>query len=152
MAGMKPPPGMLKANSEGRFDVVQYPNLGIQKPLLPTYQGNLYVLINGTSFSTTSECLSMIHYKTNAVFIGEESGGGYYGDNGGAISEMTLPNTGIRISIPLIKYEMAVKDYKYKDRGVIPDYNVTPTVKEKITGKDAELEFANSLIKKGVTK
>lgn len=145
MAGMRPPKEMIKPNNEGGFDVIRYANLGKQKPLLPTYKGNLYVLMNGTSFSTTSECLSMIHYKTKAVFIGEESGGGYYGDNGGLVPEMTLPNSKIVVRIPLIKYTMAVAGYKYKDRGIIPDYTVIPTVEQKING-DAEFEFAKQLL------
>ncbi|MEO8086694.1 MAG: S41 family peptidase, partial [Bacteroidota bacterium] len=146
--GMKAPKGMLKANEQGTFDDVQHPNFGKQKPALPTFPGNIYVLINGACFSTTCECLSMLHSYTKSIFIGEETGGGYYGNNSGPTPDMTLPNTKIRIEIPLMKYLMAVKDYKYKDRGLIPDYIVVPTIQERIRNDDPELEFAKDLMKK----
>jgi glycine betaine/choline ABC-type transport system substrate-binding protein len=41
---------------------------------------------------------------------------------------------------------MAVKGYKFKDRGVMPDYNISPTIKDKILFHDPELEFALKLI------
>ncbi|HTE01262.1 MAG TPA: S41 family peptidase [Mucilaginibacter sp.] len=148
MRSPKVPKGMLKANAAGTFDVIRHPNVGKQKPLLPTYSGKIYVLINGGCFSTASECISMIHSNTNAVFIGEESGGGYYGNNSGMVPEMTLPNTKIRIAIPLMKYVMAVKDYQFKDRGLIPNYEVIPKIADKLNGNDPELEFAKKLISK----
>jgi hypothetical protein len=140
------PGSMIKANAAGTFDVVHHPNLGKQKPSLPIYSGKIYVLINGGCFSTASECISMIHSNTNAVFIGEESGGGYYGNNSGMVPEITLPNTRIRIDIPIMKYVMAVKDYQFKDHGLFPNFKVIPKIADKINGKDIELEFAKKMI------
>jgi hypothetical protein len=147
MAGRKVPAALIKANAAGTFDVIRHPNVGKQKPMLPTYTGKIYVLINGGCFSTASECISMIHSNTNAVFIGEESGGGYYGNNSGIVPEMTLPVTKIRVAIPLMMYMMAVKDCQFKDHGLYPNYRVIPTIADKLKGKDPELEFAKKLIK-----
>ena len=146
MQGSKVPGRLIKANAAGTFDVIHHPNVGKQKPSQPTYSGKIYVLINGGCFSTASECISMIHSNTNAVFIGEESGGGYYGNNSGMMPEITLPNTKIRIDIPLMKYVMAVKDYQFKDHGLFPNYKVIPKIADKINGNDIELEFAKKLI------
>lgn len=146
MAGRKVPAALIKANAAGTFDVISHPNVGKQKPMLPTYTGKIYVLINGGCFSTASECISMIHSYTNAVFIGEESGGGYYGNNSGMVPEMTLPVTKIRVALPLMKYVMAVKDYQFKDHGLYPTYTVIPTIADKISGNDPELNFAKKLI------
>jgi hypothetical protein len=46
-----------------------------------------------------------------------------------------------------MKYSMAVKPYKYKDRGIIPGHKISPTIKDKILGFDPELEFAKKLVK-----
>ncbi len=143
---MKAPKGMLKANDEGTFDNVQHPNVGKQKPLFPTFTGNIYVLINGWCFSTTSEFLSQLHFHTKAVFIGEESGGGYYGNCSGPTPDFTLPNTKVRIEIPLMNYRMAVENYPYPDRGLIPNYTVTPSINDKINNIDLELNFTKKLI------
>jgi len=150
--GMKAPEGMLKANAEGSFDNIQHPNVGKQSPSLPTYSGNIYVLINGACFSTTSEFLSMLHFRTKAIFIGEESGGGYYGNSSGPTPDLKLPNTKVRLQIPLMKYTMAVKGYQFKDRGVIPQYPVVPSIKDRLDNKNVELDVARDLIKKSMTK
>lgn len=145
--GMKTPDGMLKANSEVTFDNIQHPNIGKQTPSLPTFTGNIYVLINGGCFSTTSEFLSLLHFHTKAVFIGEESGGGYYGNSSGPTPDLKLPNSKVRVEIPLMKYAMAVKNYQYADRGLIPNHTIIPTIKDKLENQDLELEFAKDLIK-----
>ena len=41
---------------------------------------------------------------------------------------------------------MAVKGYPYPDRGLIPDHEIVPSIKNKMEHKDVELEFAKSLI------
>lgn len=143
---MKAPAGMLKPNKEGTFDNVQHPNVGRQNPLSPTFAGNIYVLINGWCFSTTSEFLSQLHFHTKAVFIGEESGGGYYGNCSGPTPDFTLPNTKVRIEIPLMNYRMAVENYQHLDRGLIPNYTVTPSIIDKINNIDLELNLTKKLI------
>ncbi|MBK6574272.1 MAG: hypothetical protein IPG21_17700 [Saprospiraceae bacterium] len=143
---MKAPTGMLKPNKEGTFDNVQHPNVGRLNPLSPIYAGNIYVLINGWCFSTTSEFLSQIHFHTKAVFIGEESGGGYYGNCSGPTPDFTLPNTKVRIEIPLMNYRMAVENYQYLDRGLIPNYTVTPSIIDKVSNIDLELNLTKKLI------
>jgi hypothetical protein len=143
----KAPKGMLKANTDGGFDNVRHPNVGKQNPKRPTFTGNIFVLINGGCFSTTSEFLSMLQYHTKAIFIGEESGGGYYGNCSGPTPEFFLPNTKVSVEIPLMNYTMAVKEYPYPDRGLIPNHMIIPSIKDKLELKDVELEFAKSLIK-----
>jgi hypothetical protein len=140
------PEDAIRINNAGTYDVIDHPNFGKQKNSTPYYSGNLFVLIDGDCFSTTSECISMLHSYTSAVFIGEESGGGYYGNCSGSVPILTLPNSLLQIGIPLMKYSLAVKAYEYKDRGVIPDYHITPTIKDKILSQDPELEFSMKLI------
>ncbi|MGB3343117.1 MAG: S41 family peptidase [Aequorivita sp.] len=146
------PEDAIRINNAGTYDVIDHPNVGEQKNSTPYYSGKLFILIDGNYFSTTSECLSMLHSYTSAVFIGEESGGGYSGNCSGSVPILTLPNSLLQIGIPLMKYSMAVKEYKYKDRGVIPDYNIAPTIKDKISSYDPELEFAKKLINEETRK
>ena len=142
----KAPKGMLKANRDGTFDNIRHPNVGQQNNSLPTYTGNIYVLINGRCFSTTSEFLSQLHFNSNAVFIGEESGGGYYGNFSGLTPDFTLPNTKVRIEIPLMHYKMAVENYEHLDRGLLPNFTVTRTIIDEINNINPELDFAKKLI------
>lgn len=144
--GLEIPEDAMTINDAGTYYVIDHPNFGKQKNSTPYYSGKLFVLIDGDSFSTTSESLSMLHSYTSAVFIGEESGGGYYGSCSGSVPQLILPNSLLQVGIPLMKYSLAVKEYKYKDRGLIPDYNISPTIKDKILAHDPELEFAKKLI------
>jgi len=141
------PASSFKENDSGTYDLLGHPNLGEQKPIQPTFKGKVYVLINGGGFSGTGECTSIIHFHKKAVFIGEECGAGYYGNTSGFMPTLTLPNTGIRVRIPVVRYTMAVSGYP-PDRGIIPDYSVTPTINELLNGKDVEMDFAIELIKK----
>jgi C-terminal processing protease CtpA/Prc len=137
-----------KKNERGTYDILFHANLGERKPLKPTFQGKVYVLINGRSFSGSGETTSLMHYHKKAVFVGEECGAGYYGNTSGIMPTLTLPHTKLRVRIPMVRYHMAVSGYDYPDRGIIPDYPFTRTIKDHLTGKDTEMEYVLSLIEK----
>lgn len=133
-----------------KFVTADHRNLGVQKPNENNYKNKVYFLINGKSFSSTAEFCAIAKSNERGKFIGEETGGGYYGNTSGARTTITLPNSKIKINIPLTKYVMAVKKAKYKDRGIIPDYTIIPTIDEVIQHKDVQLNFALKLAK-GIT-
>jgi C-terminal processing protease CtpA/Prc len=123
-------------------------NLKVQKPRKNNFKGRVYVLINGASFSVTSEFAAVTHYFKRAVFIGEETGGGYYGNNSGTFVIAKLPNSKLNMGIPMLAYYVAVKDFPYSDRGVIPDYQVSSSIDDLINRKDAVLAFTLEMIEK----
>jgi hypothetical protein len=139
----------IKKNNRGTydFDVSKHPNLGIQQPLKPTFKGNVFILIDGRSFSAAGECISLIHFYKKARFVGEECGAGYYGNTSGFMVLLSLPNTRLRVRIPMVKYTMAVSGYP-PDRGIIPDYPVVPKMSDLLNGRDTEMEFVLELIEK----
>ena len=139
---------MLRKNDKGTFDLMFHPNLGEQKPIQPTFQGKVMVLISGRSFSGSGECTSILHFHKRAKFVGEECGAGYYGNTSGFMPELTLPNTGLRIRLALLRYHMAVSGYEPRDRGIIPDYPFTRSIQDLLAGRDMELEYALELIRK----
>lgn len=142
----KAPKGMLEPNVAGTFDNVKHPNIGLQSPKHPTFKGKIYVLIDGGCFSTTSEFLSVLDFNTNTVFIGEESGGGYYGNCSGPAREVILPNTKVGLAIPLMRYNMAVSEHSPTNTGIIPDHIIQTTIKDRMEGIDPVLEEAKFLI------
>jgi C-terminal processing protease CtpA/Prc len=131
-----------RPNDRGMYDVLGHPNLGPQQPLEPGYRGRVWVLQNGVSFSATGEFTSVLHYNySDALFVGEESGAGYYGNVSGASVRLTLPNTGVRVNLPLMKYSSAVEGYTPLDRGLIPDIEVEPSIEDVLAGRDTVLEY-----------
>lgn len=108
---------------------------------------NVYILTSGWTYSGPAEFASLMKQHTDAVFIGEEVGGGYYGNTSGWGLELMLPHTKVVVDIPILKFALDVDGVEF-GRGVIPDYPIQPTIDEFLNGYDAEMEFAKELIAK----
>jgi C-terminal processing protease CtpA/Prc len=139
------PAEMMERQPNGKYRLVKHPNWGTQQPSKPTFTGKVYILINGGSFSTTSEFLSHAHARKRGIFIGEESAGGYYGNTSGPGCFLTLPNTKLQAYVPLMTYYMAVPKGQPPGHGVMPDHPVQYTINELLEGKDKELALALKL-------
>jgi hypothetical protein len=139
---------LIKKTDTGTYVWNHNHGLKMQKPKKDFFSGKVFILINGGSFSVTSEFASVAHYLKRAVFIGEETGGGYYGDNSGTFVIVTLPNSRLNLGIPMLAYYTAVKNYPHTDRGIIPDYEVSPSIEDILTKKDIVLSSAVKLIQK----
>jgi C-terminal processing protease CtpA/Prc len=139
------PADAVERMSNGKYRVVRHPNLGIQQPSKPTFSGKVLILMNGHSVSTTAEFLAQAHFHKRAKFIGEESGGAYYGNTSGVVPAVTLPNTKLIVYVPLVAYYLAVNGYEAAAHGVLPDYPVRDRIEELIEGKDKELDLALEL-------
>jgi len=129
-----------------------HPNLGIQQPEADHFDGKVEFLTSGKSFSGAAEFSSIARSNKRGLFIGEETAGGYYGNTSGSKLTLILPNSKIRVNIPVTKYVMAVKKSKYSDRGIIPDYPIVPSINDYIQHKDVQMEFALKLMKNRVNK
>jgi len=136
------------ATTTRQFTAADHPNLAIQHPEADNYKGKIAFLIDGKSFSGAAEFSAIAKSNDRGPFIGEETGGGYYGNTSGSKLTIVLPNTHILVNIPLKKYVMAVKKARYKDRGVIPDYNIVPTMQDLLRKKDIQMAYAVMLMRR----
>jgi C-terminal processing protease CtpA/Prc len=141
----KVPADAVERQANGKYRLLRHPNLGLQQPSQPTFAGKVLILINSGCFSTTAEFLSQAHYHKRATFIGEESGGGYYGNTSGAVPALTLPNTKLVVYVPLVAYYMAVSGYQARAHGVVPDLPIRYSIEELLAGTDKELAVALEL-------
>ncbi|MBN2431263.1 MAG: nuclear transport factor 2 family protein [Acidobacteria bacterium] len=141
-------PRLWTRNADGRYRLRG--NWGrTYDPKPYNFQGHVYVLMNGISISASADVAALLHAHGRAVFIGEETGGGYFGNNSGDYLNLTLPHTGIRFRIPIRSSVLAVADYPHTDRGVLPDHAVETGIEDILRGTDRELEFALDLIREG---
>ena len=120
------------------------PSMGHFRPRKDAYPGQLYVLINGGSFSNSGIVCSGLRAQQRAVFIGEETGGNPYLICGGG-KYGTLPNTNTQILIPTLQFEIRDKT-KNIGRGLLPDHTVKPTVTDLLKHRDPVLSFAYRLV------
>lgn len=122
-----------------------HPGLAIQQPAGLHFQGKVYVLADGRTFSTAADFCAIARSNARAVFIGEETGGGYEGNNSGGTVRVTLPHSGVQVAVPTIRYANAVKPAALPGRGIIPDYTVIPSISDMLTEKDPQLQKALEL-------
>jgi hypothetical protein len=136
------------ASTTSIFPSNAHPNLGTQYSKENNFGGKVYLLTDGRSFSTTAEFAAVVKSNNRGKFIGEEAGGGYYGNTSGDDITLNLPYSGISCRIPMVKYTLAVKKLKQKDNGIMPDYPVYLTISDLVEGKDRQMEYALKIVTK----
>ncbi|MBU1094090.1 MAG: S41 family peptidase [Firmicutes bacterium] len=121
-----------------------YPGLKSNIPLKePHFNRNLYVLINGMSFSTSGHFSALVKSQNIATFIGEESGGSYTcSDNS---TQIELDHTGIMLYTSQTIWTVVTSDLVF-GRGIMPDYEVIPTIEDCLNNVDTVLVFTLNLI------
>ena len=130
----------LVSNLVGR--TVMFPNETILSPK-SHFNGQIYVLINGRTASAASNLASILKEWTNAIIIGQESGGGYKSCNSGG-TFLKLPNSQLLIPTRSAKFENNVL-VSYENDGVTPDYLI-PDQCGQDSKVDVEMEFVLQLI------
>lgn len=109
------------------------------------YDGQVYILIGGNSFSATTLFAGDLKGQKNVTLVGEETGGGYYGNTAWIIPDVTLPNTGLRFRLP--RFRMVIdKDRVKNGRGIMPDVWAVPTVEAIRDGVDFKAMKVRELI------
>jgi Peptidase family S41 len=111
------------------------------------FDGKTYILTGGNSFSATTLFASSIIEQDNVTVVGEETGGGAYGNTAWLIPDATLPETGIRFRLPLFRLVID-KNYPKTGRGVQPEVEADPTIEAVRRGDDFKLDKVMELIKK----
>ena len=120
--------------------------------ILPTndliFNGNVYVLTSGVTFSGGAEFASMLKLRDRAIFIGEEVGGAHAGNVSGHSNTITLKNTKIKVDLPVVHFKMNLRAREDGSHGVVPDYFVPQSWGDLVKGKNSKLLFVLDLIEK----
>lgn len=114
-------------------------------PLRVVVEGTkLVVLLDGGTFSTAADVTATLHHLGRAIFVGEESAGGYEGNTSGLNALVVLPRSGLRLKIMMYDYWNAVSP-RTKGRGTLPDVVVERRVADLIRGVDPQMDRAIAL-------
>lgn len=122
--------------------------LGLQQPQTTNFKGTVLFLIDGLTFSTAADFCAIAKSNRRGKFIGEETAGGYYGNTSGQTVRIELPHTKLIMTIPRFNYGLAVRKSRYADRGVIPEHEVLPSIRELLETQDVQLHYALQLMDK----
>jgi C-terminal processing protease CtpA/Prc len=109
------------------------------QPEADAFRGNLYVLTNGASFSSTGHLCSLLRFHGLATFIGEETGGTFTCTDGS--TDILLPETHLVLRSSTKEFRTAVTGLT-AGKGIVPDYEIVPTIQDVIEGRDAQMELA----------
>jgi C-terminal processing protease CtpA/Prc len=131
--------------ADGKIHIRHYENHEFQPRGRNHFDGKIYVLQGGYTFSAATMFLSHIKGQKNVTTIGEETGGGYYGNSAMHIPTITLPNTGIQVSLPM--YRLVMDSTRPKGHGFIPDIEIKPSSGAIKQGVDLKLAKVMELIR-----
>ncbi len=115
------------------------------KPKKDAFQGKVFVLINGGSFSASSIITAKLKYDKRAILVGEETGGANDGTVAGFYSYQKLPHSKISLPIGLLLVQPNI-DFVNTKKGVAPDITIKETMQDIIDHKDPQLEWVKQEI------
>lgn len=109
------------------------------------FKGDVYVLTNGPTFSAASLFCNTVKGQPGITLVGEETGGGWYGNNGILIPDIILPNTKTRVRLPLFR----IVQYNHiaeKGTGVMPDIYIPTSYDALLKGYDKKMQVVREMI------
>jgi len=129
---------LSKKMKDGNYHLRHFENhvYGLKKN---KFDGKVYVLINGPTFSASALFSNAVKGQPGITLMGENTGGGWYGNNGIMIPDIILPHTKLRVRLPvfrLIQYQHP----SVKGTGVPPDIYVPTDYQALIKGQDKKME------------
>ena len=109
------------------------------------FNGKSYVLIGGNSFSATTLFANAVIDQKDVIVLGEETGGGAYGNTAWLIPDVKLPETKLQFRLPLFRLVMDRTKPK-NGHGIMPEVEVKPTVSAIRRNADYKVEKVMELI------
>lgn len=141
--------GMLLLNrkrADGKFHLRFYEKHFYKPKKRHHYNGNVYVLTAGPTFSASALFCHALKGQANVTLAGEETGGGWHGNSGIMIPDIILPHTRLRVRLPLyrlVQYQAPAFD----GRGVQPDVLIMPTTAGVRSNLDRKMLIVKEMIR-----
>ncbi len=118
----------------------------LNKPKKNNFDGKVFVLINGSSFSASSIISSKLKDDKRAFLVGEETGGANDGTVAGRYSTEKLPHSKLKLPIGLMLIQPNIQLTETR-KGVLPDQEIILSLAEVLQKKDLQLEWIMNKIK-----
>jgi C-terminal processing protease CtpA/Prc len=137
---------LSRKKSDNKYHLTRYENKLFKPKRNNHFDGKVYVLINGPTFSASCVFANAIKSQDGIALLGEETGGGWYGNNGIMMPQITLPITKIRIRMPLFRLVQYKHIEANKGKGIMPDIYVPTSYDALLKGYDKKMELVKELI------
>jgi len=143
---MNPNKLAFKKNEDGTYSFRKFAGQhGKIKPEKNAFRGKLIVLTSHANSSASATILAHLKDSDRAILIGEKAGGSAEGPTGGIQYTLTLPESGIKTRLPVIRYYTNIKAFE-PGLSTAPDIEAPMTVEDFRKRRDPALEAAKSLL------
>jgi hypothetical protein len=109
-----------------------------------TFNGNVYVLVNGGSNSPAIDFARSIQLQKRGIVIGQDAATSFHGTCDAGEASIILPNSKLRITLPFATYRLATVGIE--EHTLRPDHVVQYSIGEIIEKKDKEMDVCRELI------
>ena len=133
-----------KKDADGKFHFKRFEKHYYAPIIKNHFDGSVYILQGGYTFSASTLFTSPLIKQKNVTIVGEETGGGYYGNSAMMIPTIKLPHSGLLFRLPL--YRLVMDKTRPKGGGVMPDVLVDPSSYAIKQGFDIKLETVKKMI------
>ncbi|MGZ3838985.1 MAG: S41 family peptidase [Flavisolibacter sp.] len=136
---------LARREKDGHYHFRYYENKYFQPKTRNHFNGEVYLLTGGNTFSAATLFAKTLQGEKHVTIVGEETGGGAYGNTAWLIPEVTLPHTKVRFRLPL--FRLVIDRNAEKGRGVMPGVPSLPTVRDVRSNTDFKMEKVRELIR-----
>ena len=133
-----------KKEADGKIHYRRYERHYYAPKTTSHFNGKVYLIQGGYTFSAATMFIAQLQGQPNVKVVGEETGGGYYGNSAMHIPRITLPNSGIVVSLPM--YRLVMDKNRPKGQGIIPDVMVKPSSQAIREGYDIKIKEVRKMI------
>jgi hypothetical protein len=115
------------------------------------FDGNIYIVQGGYTFSAAAMFVLSVKGQHNVTILGEETGGGNYGTTAVHLPSIVLPNSKIRVTLPLYRVVPNAAETR-TGKGIQPDVYIPPSSFAIRNGVDPKIQKVKEMIQVNVKK
>lgn len=143
---LNPDPRGFIANTDGSYTLRDgiMEDTGTVSPTDVAFDGKLVILTSNNNSSGSTNILAHLADRPNTVTVGEKTGGSAEGPTAGVIFFLTLPESDMRLRIPMFRQWNNTSSFE-EGMGITPQVNVAMTFDAFVEGRDPALEKAIEL-------
>ena len=136
-----------KRKADGLYHFTHWENKTFHPKTRNHFAGDLYVLTAGPTFSASALFCNEVKGQPGILLVGEETGGGWHGNSGIIIPDITLPYTRLRVRLPL--FRLIQSNHVPKNgHGVMPDIPIGIDYSALVKGIDKKMKTVMEMIGK----
>lgn len=133
-----------KKDADGKIHFRRFEKHYYQPHTKNRFDGNVYLIQGGITFSASTMFIGALKGQDNVTIVGEETGGGYYGNSAMHLPTIVLPNSKLRVVLPM--YRLVMDKNRPKGRGIMPDIEIPPSSNAIRKGYDIKLATLRKII------